>query len=404
MRYRVIAVVAVLFSIAASSSRAQVSCPSPPPIRGTANGNIFTAQQEMDLGDAIAEQFERNFHLVQDPQLNAYLNQIAQRLLAQMPPTQLKFRVALVDLPVANAFTLPGGRIYITRKFVAFAQNEDELAAVLSHELGHALTHQPAAEFSRLFRQVLGVKQVGNRADVFLKYNQLLDNIARKRLHFDRPESEEEQQVADDYGLYLLTRAGYSPKAMADIWDRYAHTQGKTGNWLTDMVGATGPNQQRLRRMRESIPQMPAACIAPHPETAAAFQAWQQSVIAYAASPGAQSLTGLLWKRPLSPPLESEITNVKFSADGRYLLAQDDFSVYVFSSNPLISIFRIPVDSAEPASFTPDSKSVLIWTHALHVEKWNIAAQKRVEVHEVVTPQSCIQTLVSPDGSIAACV
>jgi len=358
----------------------------------------------MDLGDAVAEQFDHNFHIVRDGELSAYLNQIAQRLLAQMPPTQLKVQITLVDLPVVNAFTMPGGRIYITRKFVAFAQNEDELAAVLSHELGHALTHQSAAEFSRLFREVLGVTQFGDRDDVFSKYNQLLNNIARKHLHFDPQENEEDQTVADNYGLYALTRAGYSPQAMADIWDRYAHTQGKTGNWLTDLVGATGPNQQRLRRMLQSVAPMPAACIAPHPETSAAFKAWQQKVVAYTRFEGTESLPGLLWKRQLSPPLESEVSNVRFSADGKHLLAQDDFSVYVLSREPLKPLFRIPVDGVEPATFTPDSQSVLIWTHTLHVEKWNVVSAQRTEVHETVIPRPCMQAMVSPDGSIAACV
>ncbi|MGC1105176.1 MAG: M48 family metalloprotease [Candidatus Acidiferrales bacterium] len=406
-----IAAIATLFTVScclARHSRAQTSCPGPPPIRGTANGNIFTEQQEMDLGDAIAEQFERNFAVVRDDHLNAYLDQIAQRLLAQMPPTQMKFRIVLIDVPIVNAFTMPGGRIYVTRRLVEFAQSEDELAAVLSHELGHALTRQPGAEFSRIFRQVLGVIQVGDRADVFLKYNQLLDNVARKHLHFDPEENEKDQLVADNYGIYALTRAGYSPQAMAAFWDRYAHIQGKTGNWLTDLVGATGPNEQRLRRMRQSIPQMPAACIAPHPQTAAAFMAWRQSVITYTTAMGAAvlpaSLPGLLWKRQLSPPLESEISNVRFSPDGKYLLAQDDFSVYVLSRDPLKPIFRIPVDGIEPAAFTPDSQSILIWTPALHIEKWNVASEQRAEVHDVVTPRPCIQADVSPDGSIAACV
>lgn len=399
----------VFFSNTRPSS-GQTGCPAPPSTRGTANGNIFTEQQEMDLGDAIAEQFERNFQVVRDEQLNAYLNQIAQRLLAQMPPTQMKFRIVLIDIPIVNAFTMPGGRIYVARRLVELAQNEDQLASVISHELGHALTRQPGAEFSRLFRQVLGVTQVGDRADVFLKYNQLLDNIARRHLHFDRQDDERLEIVADNYGIYALTRAGYSPEAMAAFWDRTAHLQGKTGNWLTDLAGATSPSEQRLRRMRESIPQMPAACIAPHPQTAEAFTAWQKSVMAYTAALGSAgvststSLPGLVWKRQLSPPLESEISNVRFSPDGKYLLAQDDFSVYVLSREPLKPLFRIPVDGIEPAAFTPDSQSVLTWTPALHVEKWSVATEQRTEVHDVITPRPCMQTDISPDGSIAACV
>lgn len=391
------------FGCFVTPARAQNSCPAPPPVRGTAKGNIFTDQQEMDLGDAMAERDEKDFHVIHSDQLNAYVNGIAQRLLAQMPPTQLKFRIVLVDLPVVNAFTMPGGRIYVTRKLVAFARSEDELASVLGHELGHALTHQPAADMSRLFREVLDVTEVGDRADIFLKYNQMIDNAARKQLRFNFEEDRQEQLVADRYGLYALTRAGYWPAAMATFWDRRAQTEGKTGNWLTDLFGGTTPNQQRLRQMRQPIP-MPVACIAPRLATSTAFQSWQQSVIAYTAFGGLQSLPGLVWQRQLSPPLESEISNVRFSPDGKYLLAQDDFNVYLLSREPLRDIFRIPVDDVEPATFTPDSQSILIWTRSLHVEKWNVTSQMRTEVHEVVTPEACSQTGVSPDGTIAACI
>lgn len=401
---RYVATVCVcFFGCFVTPARAQNSCPAPPPVRGTAKGNIFTDQQEMDLGDAMAERDEKDFHVIHSDQLNAYVNGIAQRLLAQMPPTQLKFRIVLVDLPVVNAFTMPGGRIYVTRKLVAFARSEDELASVLGHELGHALTHQPAADMSRLFREVLDVTEVGDRADIFLKYNQMIDNAARKQLRFNFEEDRQEQLVADRYGLYALTRAGYWPAAMATFWDRRAQTEGKTGNWLTDLFGGTTPNQQRLRQMRQPIP-MPVACIAPRLATSTAFQSWQQSVIAYTAFGGLQSLPGLVWQRQLSPPLESEISNVRFSPDGKYLLAQDDFNVYLLSREPLRDIFRIPVDDVEPATFTPDSQSILIWTRSLHVEKWSVTSQMRTEVHEVVTPEACSQTGVSPDGTIAACI
>ena len=203
-----------------SVAQAQNPCPSLAPIHGTAKGNFFTDAQEMDLGDAVAERVERDFHVIQDDQLNSYLNGIVQRLLAQMPPTEMKFHVVLVDIPVVNAFTYPGGRIYVTRKLVAFVQSEDELAGVLGHELGHALTHQPAAEMSRVLREVLGVKGLGDRADVFLKYNQLIENVRKKEVVFNLKEDKEEQLVADSYGLYAMSRAGYSPSASVTGFER----------------------------------------------------------------------------------------------------------------------------------------------------------------------------------------
>lgn len=385
--------------------RAQNACPGLPPVRNTAKGNIFSSQQEVDLGDIIQQQLEPDLHVIHDPALNAYLNRIAQRLLSQMPPTRMKFHIVLVDLPVTNAFTFPGGRIYITRKLVAFTRSEDELASVIGHELGHALTHQPAANFSVIFRQVLGVKAVGDRRDIFLKYNQLIEHAARKPLRLNLARNREAEQVADSYSIYAMSRAGYSPNAMFTLINRITQTNGKSGNWLTDLFQTTTPDEARLRAMKKYIASLPRSCIATKSAAnPARFFAWQQAVIGYTASTGKQSLPGLLWKRSLSPPLESQVTNVKFSPDGNYLLAQDDFSVYVLSVHPLKPLFRIPADDVEPASFTPDSKSILIWSRSLHVEKWSLATQRRSNVYEIATPKPCIQTDVSPNGKFAACV
>jgi predicted Zn-dependent protease len=134
---------------------------------------MFNARQEMDLGDAIAEQVQRDYLVIDEDDVTTYVRRIGARLLAQAPPTELKIQFFLFDLPVANAITLPGGRIYVSRKLVAMTRSEDELASVLGHELGHALTHQSAAQISKLWRDVLGVTVAGSRDEIFHNYQVL---------------------------------------------------------------------------------------------------------------------------------------------------------------------------------------------------------------------------------------
>ena len=130
---------AVLFSDVVC---AQEKCPAPPALSATTSANIFNPQQELDLGDVEAEWLEQNYRVIHDDELASHLNLITNRILTQLPPTQLKFRVILIDTPVVNSFSVGAGRIYITRKMVAFVHNDDELAGLLSHEMGHILTHQ----------------------------------------------------------------------------------------------------------------------------------------------------------------------------------------------------------------------------------------------------------------------
>jgi hypothetical protein len=295
-------------------------CQPPAPLVATAGANIFTPQQEMDLGDAIAEQVQRDFRVIEDDATTAHLRRIGARIVRQMPETGLQFRFFLFDIPEANAFTLPGGRIYVSRKLIALTRHEDELAGVIAHELGHAVTRQPATGMTRLLREVLGVTSVSDRQDIFAKYNELVENARRKPKAFNRGENHEqrEQVIADQIGLYALAAAGYDPQALSAFWDRYAETKGKTsGGFLSDLFGTTRPEVVRLREMLKLLGTLPAECVAAKSTVSAEeFQRWQAAVINYSGLGGKEALHGVLSKTVLDPPLRSEVTHLRFSPDG----------------------------------------------------------------------------------------
>jgi hypothetical protein len=141
---------------------------------------IFTEAQDVALGDAVAAQIQRDFTVFRQPGLTAPLERIAARLLKHLPPNEFKFTFSLIEIPEANAFVLPGGRVFVSRKLVAFVESEDELAGVIAHEMGHVLARQASIAISREFKDILKVTAVKDRDDVFDKYNQFLDNERRK--------------------------------------------------------------------------------------------------------------------------------------------------------------------------------------------------------------------------------
>lgn len=398
----------VLCLLCAASLAAQEKCPAPPAIESSTANNIFTSQQEVDLGDIEAERVELSARVIHDDQLAAYLNRIVDHLLAQLPPTHLQFRVTLIDLPAVNAFSLPGGRIYVTRKMVAFARNDDDLADLLAHEMGHVLSHQGAIDATRQLSELLGVSSVGDRKDISEKFNRLLDNAARNPSEIDRVRAEEEphQYQADQVALYVLANAGYSPASFADFFDRLAQTHGKSGDWLTNLLGMTTPNEKRLHEVRKNLESLPAACREQASATAPSqdFLEWQAGVIAYSGLGRKEVLPGLLEKKTLDPPLRSVVTNLKFSPDGKYILAQDDASIFVLSRDPLRLLFRADAPDSRPAQFTPDSRSFVFNTRGLRVEQWNVASGERASVHELTVQGGCLETLLSRDGQTLACV
>ena len=79
-------------------------------------------------------------------------------MLAQLPTTSRHYEFYIIDYPINNAFSLGGSKIYVTRQLIAFLQNEDELAGLLGHEIGHVVTHQVAIDVTRMFRKALNVK------------------------------------------------------------------------------------------------------------------------------------------------------------------------------------------------------------------------------------------------------
>ncbi|MCA1642835.1 MAG: M48 family metalloprotease [Acidobacteria bacterium] len=356
-------------AILAPRAPAQQPCKPPAPPPPAAGQNIFSPQQEMDLGDAIAEHLQRNFRVVDDAELNAYLRRVGERVARQAPDVGLRFQFFLFDLPEANAFTLPGGRIYLSRKLVALARTEGEIAGVLAHEIGHGVARQMPVEMSRRFRELLGVTGVTDRRDIFDKYNQLVENVARKPSVFRRGDADKDQEVADQIGFYALVLAGYDPQAQAALWDRVTETKGKTGNFFSDLFGATKPESKRLREMLRSVAQLPPSCVEARASgSTEEFRKWQAAVVAYAGGGGREAVRGVVSKINLEPP------------------------------------FRVEAPEAYPAQFTPDSQSLVFHSPSLRVETWSVAEKKMTGAREMYVREGCLQTELAPDARTLACL
>lgn len=303
------------------------------------------------------------------------------------------------------------GRIYVTRKMVAFLRNDDELAGMLGHEMGHILTHQNAIEMTRRLHEILGVDSVGDRKDLFDKFNRMLDNIARNRnvliktAEREFREEEPHQYEADRIALYAAAAAGFSPQGFVDFYDRLAQTHGKSGNLLTDFFAMTTPGEKRLREVHKSESLLPSSCREkPVSAPSVEFLAWQSEVVAYSGFGHPEQLVGAVSKKLLNPPLRTDIQNLKFSPDGKYSLAQDDASVFVFANDPFTFLFQINATDAHEVQFSQDSQKILLLSRDLRIQEWSIDDQERTSVHEMALQDGCAQSSLSHDGKVLACV
>ena len=382
-----------------AQTSADAGCNVAMPSLNTHAPNIFNEAQEQALGDAMAE-WEEAYLRIAAPTADDQLTRIGQRLLAVLPPTKIHFTFRIYDSGEINAFSTAGGHVYVSRKLIAAAKNEDELAAVVAHEIGHLMTHQMAIDYTRMLRMRLGVTQLGDRADVFARFHQLWSTKPR---YHENEHEEGGELTADRVGLFAMVRAGYAAENAAAFFNLVSSNKGKTGNWLSDTFGITHQASQRYRAVLKLIAALPEGCKGRPPEVNAAFEAWRQRVINERLQTAAEDAKT---DQPikLEAPLRAQPWQVRFSPDGHYVLVQDDGSITVVNREAGKAQFQVQAPDANVAQFTPDSKNLIFSDVNLRVEKWDVATGKRTSVKELVVFDGCNQSFLSPDGKTLVCI
>jgi len=97
----------------------------------------MTVQEERDVGREVAAKAIAFFHIYPDPALTRYVNLVGATVAAQSERKEIPYRFAVLDSDDINAFSAPGGFVFITRGALALCEDESELAGVLAHEVGH---------------------------------------------------------------------------------------------------------------------------------------------------------------------------------------------------------------------------------------------------------------------------
>jgi predicted Zn-dependent protease len=145
------------------------------------------------------------------PELQSYIQNLGTSLAANSERKDVKYTFTVLDSPIVNAFAVPGGYIYITRGLLALANNEAEVAGVLSHEIGHIVARHSAQRYSEGVLAQIGVIGLG-----ILTGSQGLTNLAGYGAQaWLQSYSRDQEFQADQLGVRYLSRASYDPQAMA---------------------------------------------------------------------------------------------------------------------------------------------------------------------------------------------
>jgi len=120
------------------------------PITGRSQLIMIDKQQELALGFQSAQEVLKKEKISSDPQKNAMVKRIGQRIANVSGQSNYKWEFFVIENDKeANAFCLPGGKVFVYTGLFKYVANDDELAAVMGHEIGHALARHGAERMSR---------------------------------------------------------------------------------------------------------------------------------------------------------------------------------------------------------------------------------------------------------------
>jgi predicted Zn-dependent protease len=177
---------------------------------------IISTQQERDIGQAESEKVAQFMGLVDQADLEAYVQSVGQRLAQQSPRQDVTYTFHVVDTPEPNAFALPGGYVYVTRGLLVLLNSEDELAGVVGHEIAHVAARHIVQQISRkapfAILTNIGAGVTGIVSPLLGDLIGGLGSLATGVVFASYSRDQERQ--ADRLGQELAAKAGWDPAAL----------------------------------------------------------------------------------------------------------------------------------------------------------------------------------------------
>ncbi len=215
----------------------------------------FTESEMGKMGAAAFSDLKKKQPLSKEPQVNQYVSCVAKSILSSLPGDEgagWEINVFQDDTP--NAFALPGKKIGVHTGILKVATNQDQLAAVIGHEIGHVQAHHSAERLSQQFA-AQGALAVGGiiaaTSDNSQKGLAMAALGAGVTYGVLLPFSRTQESEADMIGLKLMANAGFNPDESITLWQNMAAAdKSKTPEFLS-----THPSDQtRMSALSRALP------------------------------------------------------------------------------------------------------------------------------------------------------
>lgn len=224
---------------------------------GTPADTVWTQDEEYQVGRMVVKGLRDAGQLLEDPEINEYLQSIGSRLVSHAQDDGLKFTFFAVKNPEINAFALPGGFIGVNSGLLLATKNESELAGVLAHEISHVTQRHIARGIKAQGRSALVsaaallaailVGAAGGGGDAMMGAIAMAQGAsAQQQLNFTRANENE----ADRVGIGVLAAAGFDPQAMPDFFETLGRRYGSRPGYIPELLQSHPLTSNRIAEAR----------------------------------------------------------------------------------------------------------------------------------------------------------
>jgi predicted Zn-dependent protease len=214
--------------------------------------NIYSIEREMALGKQLAQEVQRQAKIVDDPLISEYINRIGQNLVRNSD-AKVPFTFQLIEGDSPNAFALPGGYIFVYTGLIKIADEEDELAAALAHEIAHVAARHMTKQATK--SEIINIASIpasvilgGGLAGIAARQGANL-GIPAAFLHFTRKDEAE----ADYLGLQYLYAAGYDPNGAVSIFEKLESLQKSKPGTVARIFSTHPMDADRIQKAESEI-------------------------------------------------------------------------------------------------------------------------------------------------------
>ncbi|MGF1607938.1 MAG: M48 family metallopeptidase [Kiloniellales bacterium] len=193
------------------------------PVTGRQQLILLPDSQAAEMGAAAYADIKQETRVSDNAQMNRSVREIGQRIAAVSGQPDLAWEFTVFEDDTPNAFALPGGKVGVNTGLFKVAKNDHQLAAVMGHEVAHAIAKHSNERISQQILLQTGL--AGLSATGGAQYAEIAAQLAT--LGVVLPFSRSQESEADEIGLILMAKAGYDPRQAVNLWQNFAAAGGQ---------------------------------------------------------------------------------------------------------------------------------------------------------------------------------